>query len=371
MAESDSVRRGLSKKEGTEKYLPEIRKRFVEKFINEYGETEETALAILEPFLLVIESAQFYGFSDNHSNPYSHIGYANGYLRHYYPLEFLTVMLNINEKDKNKTGDIFAYAKSKDISIVPIRYGKSRAMYSPDKTNNTIYKGLASIKFLNANIAEELLTLSKENTYDAFVDLLVDVYQKTSVNTRQLEILIRLNFFSDFGGNNELLEIYKKFSDGEHQYKKTYVEKTKVKRIEKLKEIEAEVRASDIKRTSSPNETVMFQREVMGYADVKYESLHEYFGVIVDIDTKYSPKLTIYNLQNGEEEIIKMNKKLFKKSGLNKGYMIKNLNIEVKYKKKPDGNGDFIETNEEEPWLIGCVIAATYGGGGNNSENNE
>jgi DNA polymerase-3 subunit alpha len=244
-------------------------------------------------------------------------------------------------------------------------------MYSPDKTNNTIYKGLASIKFLNANIAEELLTLSKENTYDAFVDLLVDVYQKTSVNTRQLEILIRLNFFSDFGGNNELLEIYKKFSDGEHQYKKTYVEKTKVKRIEKLKEIEAEVRASDIKRTSSPNETVMFQREVMGYADVKYESLHEYFGVIVDIDTKYSPKLTIYNLQNGEEEIIKMNKKLFKKSGLNKGYMIKNLNIEVKYKKKPDGNGDFIETNEEEPWLIGCVIAATYGGGGNNSENNE
>lgn len=50
MAESDSVRRGLSKKEGTEKFLPEIRKRFVQKMNMDYGETEEDALAVLEPF---------------------------------------------------------------------------------------------------------------------------------------------------------------------------------------------------------------------------------------------------------------------------------------------------------------------------------
>lgn len=355
MAESDSVRRGLSKKEGTEKFLPEIRKRFVRKFIDEYGETEDSALSILEPFLQVIESAQNYGFSDNHSNPYSHIGYANGYLRHYYPLEFLTVMLNINEKEKDKTGDIFSYAKSRGINIVPIKYGKSKATYSPDKKNNTIYKGLASIKYLNANIAEELIKLS-ENTYETFVELLVDIYQNTSVNTRQLDILIKLNFFVEFGGTNELLTIYKEFSSGENQYKKTYVEKTKIKRIEALKAVEVEIRNSNIDKTISPNETVMFQKEVLGYADVKYENLKEYHGVIIDIDTKYSPKLTVYSLQTGEEEIIKMAKKDFKKSGLEVGMMIKNLNIESKNKKRPDGQGGWLELEDVEPWLNGCSI---------------
>ena len=54
-------------------------------------------------FLQVIKDASEYLFSENHAKPYSWIGYICGYLRHYYPLEFLTAELNAFDDDIEKT----------------------------------------------------------------------------------------------------------------------------------------------------------------------------------------------------------------------------------------------------------------------------
>lgn len=358
MAESDNVRRGLSKKEGTEKFLPEIRKRFVEKMMTEYRETEESSISVLEPFLQVIDDAQRYGFSDNHSNPYSHIGYGNGYLRYYYPLAFLTVMLNINRDNIDKTGQIISYAKSLGIDILPIKFGKSSATYSYSESDNAIYKGLESIKFLNAAIANDLLELSK-NTYASFVDLLVDISQKTSVNSRQLNILIRLNFFSMFGNNGLLLAIYNEFSSGKSQYKKTYVEKTKVKRIDELNQVEQQLRNSEVNYEFMPNQTVMFEYEVLGYANSIYPEVHSAWCVVTDLDTKYSPKLKLYSLKRGEERQFKMDRKTFNAKDtalkINKGDLIKITEFKKKYKQVLDGEGGFKPTDQMEYWITGYI----------------
>ncbi|QSF43351.1 DNA polymerase III subunit alpha [Paenibacillus tianjinensis] len=356
MAESDSVRRGLSKKEGTEKFLPEIRKRFVNKMIRDYDETEEVAVSVLEPFLQVIDSAQFYGFSDNHSNPYSHIGYGNGYLRYYYPLAFLTVMLNINKDDIDKTGQIINYAKTRDIKISPITFGKSNAAYSYNEEDRTIYKGLESIKFLNAKIAEELLLLSG-NTYEYFIDLLVDISENTSVNTRQLDILIRLNFFSKYGSCGLLLAIYNEFSSGKAQYKKTYVEKTKFKRLEELRLAENNIRSSDDYPELLPNEVVMFESEVTGYITTTYPNVESNWCVVTDLDTKYSPKLKLYRLKTGEEYNFKMDKKTFNNKDKNlvikKGDMIEITSHQKKQRQVPDGAGGFKPTDQTDVWITG------------------
>ncbi|WP_223879770.1 DNA polymerase III subunit alpha [Paenibacillus spiritus] len=353
MAESDSVRRGLSKKEGTEKFLPEIRKRFVNKMNRDYNETEEVALAVLEPFLQVIDSAKHYGFSDNHSNPYSHIGYGNAYLRYYYPLAFLTVMLNINKDDIDKTGAIINYAKTRGIEISPIQFGKSQATYSYNQEDNIIYKGLESIKYLNAKIADELLDISK-NTYETFVDLLVDITQNTSVNTRQLDILIRLNFFFKFGNNGLLLKIYEEFSNGKQQYKKTYVEKTKLKRIEELKSIERDIRSNPVEPLL-PNEEVMLRKELMGYADITYPNIESGWCVVTELDTKYSPKLKLYNLRTGKEQMFKMDKKTFntkdKSLKIEKGDMIEITEFMKKQRQVPDGNSGFKPTDQIDFWI--------------------
>lgn len=210
-AESDNVRRAIAKKKGTEKLLPEIEERFVSYCSEQYDMTAEQCEDIIKPFLQIILDASDYGFSWNHSDAYSSIGYICGYLRYYYPLEFLTAALNIFGDNMDKTADIINYATKIGIHVTLPKWGLSRGEYFYDKNKRIIAKGLTSIKYMSAGLADELYALSK-NKYVYFVDLLHDLDTKTSINSRQLDILIKLDFFSDFGNQRELLRITELFS---------------------------------------------------------------------------------------------------------------------------------------------------------------
>ena len=98
-----------------------------------------------------------------------------------------------------------------------------------------IAKGLRSIKYMNEAIAEELYALSKSRKYTRFVDLLRDIDLCTSLNSRQLDILIKLDFFSEFGNQRELLRIvdmFVKFKKGDaKQIKKAEVDGTEIEEI--------------------------------------------------------------------------------------------------------------------------------------------
>lgn len=209
--ESDNVRRAIAKKKGTEQLLPEIENRFIEYTSNTYGVSVEKCREIIKPFIQSILDASSYGFSWNHSDAYSALGYALGYLRYYYPLEFVSTCLNIFKDKKEKTAEIMDYCKRKRIKIHPIKFGKSRAEYFMDKDEKSIYKGIGSIKFLNYTVADELYDISAKKKYSCFVDLLLDI-NSTSLDTRQLNILVRLGYFSEFGNIRELLKIVDLFN---------------------------------------------------------------------------------------------------------------------------------------------------------------
>lgn len=187
------------KKLGTEQYIPKIKDGFIKTMKEQYDVPEEDAEKIIESFLKVIEDASDYLFSYNHALPYSYIGYICGWLRYYYPLEFLTVALNIHKDNQEKTASIFEYIKDyTNIKVKPARFRYSKEKYMMDKESNSIYKGISSIKFCNKTIAEELYNL-RNNQYGNFVELLYDIAENTSLNMRQLDILIKLDFFSEFG----------------------------------------------------------------------------------------------------------------------------------------------------------------------------
>lgn len=131
-------------------------------------------------------------------------------MRHCYTIETLTSALNIYSSDKEKSSNIKEYIRLKGYTIKPIQFGKSSAEYEFDKENGIIYQRIGSIKYCNDVIAEELYAL-KDNKYASFVDLVIDIKKKTSVNSRQLQILIVLNFFSDYGSNKKLLQIIELF----------------------------------------------------------------------------------------------------------------------------------------------------------------
>lgn len=209
-AESDTVRRAIAKKKGTETLLPEIERRFIEYSTEHYDITADSAEEVIKPFLQVILDASAYAFSWNHSDSYSCIGYISGYLRYYYPYEFLTSALNIFSDNTEKTAAIMAYAKRNNIQVTAPKWGVSKSTYSFDKDRKLITKGMSSIKYMSDTVSEDLYELAHMNgrSYDYFVDVLTAIDNETSIDSRQTEILIKLDFFSEFGNQRELLTIY-------------------------------------------------------------------------------------------------------------------------------------------------------------------
>ena len=227
-AESDTVRRGIAKKKGTEKLLPEIERRFISFCMEKYNMSEEECQQVIKPFLQVILDASAYAFSWNHSDAYSAIGYICGYLRYYYPLEFLTSALNIFEDNADKTNEIIKYAGKVGIKLTMPKWGISKDNYSFDKERNVIAKGLASIKYMSKGIANELFDIAHSKEYTHFVDVLYDISKFSKIDARQLDILIKIDFFSDFGNQRELLRIADMFDNTFKKGEAKQISKAKV-----------------------------------------------------------------------------------------------------------------------------------------------
>lgn len=206
-ADSDNVRRAIAKKKGTEQLLPEIEQRFIEYTYNTFNTPKEKAEKIIKPFIQTILDASSYAFSWNHSDAYSCIGYISGYLRYYYPLEFITSALNIFFDNEDKTQNITNYAHKIGIKIKSPKFAHSKSDYICDKKQKVIYKGINSIKSVQSVAADILYQISQKNP-DDFLELLYMTEQikvnGKKINKTSMEILIKLGFFDKFGDVNYL-----------------------------------------------------------------------------------------------------------------------------------------------------------------------
>lgn len=378
MGEADIVRRGFAKKTGTDKYIPIIKnggyltdqsdhyiKGYIATMKDQYGINEDKSEEDIVTFIQVIEDASSYLFSLNHSQPYSYEGYVSGYLRTYYPLEFLTTALNINKDKEEKTIGLTNYARKIGIPIKSPKFRYSKAEYFCDKENRCIYKGVGAIKFMNTNIADELYSL-RNKKYDSFIEILVDIMH-TSLNSRQLEILIKIDFFSEFGGIEYLLACYALFSKyyGKKQIKKekAFEEGLDFGIIRKYANKESPKMFSDLDSVGMLNELIAaipnektsirtkisYQLENLGYIDI-IDKKYAGYCVVVDLNVDFSPKLKLYALANGNTIPVKIDKKTFASKQLRRGDIIK---VENQYRKnkmrKVDGR--WVESDEKEWWL--------------------
>lgn len=358
MGEADIVRRGFAKKTGTEQYIPKIKEGFTKTMKDEYGLSEEESNKIIVDFLKVIYDASSYLFSLNHSQAYSYIGYICGYLRYYYPLEFLTTMFNIYEGDIDKTKKIVDYAEKLNINLKNPKFRYSKGEYFMDKETNSIYKGLSSIKFISKNAGEILYNL-KDNKYNSFIDLLIDIGNK--INSKNINILIRLDFFSTFGTIPKLLKVYELYQTF---YGKKQISKEKYPNLNKiftkfaikesdkmfkfnntlpmLKYMESKVKNKE----NNTAQLIQDYFEFTGSCDIKDKSFGNKY-LVVDIDTKYAPKITLYSLSKGKSTTIKIYKKHFKLNPLKLGDIIGIKDAQWKHKKKKVDD-KWIQTEEKE-----------------------
>ena len=208
-SEADNIRRAIARKDRDrlDKALPHI----LEGYCAKSSQPRAVAESEAKEFIRVIEDASSYMFGLNHSVAYSLLGYICAYLRKYYPYEFITSYLN-NAANEDDTKNGQALATEYGIHIVPPKFGISKDEYVYDKTKGVIAKGITSIKFLNSSVSNELYNLSHNKTYNSFSDVLVSISENTSINSRQLDILIRIDYFNDFGNSKELLKILEMFN---------------------------------------------------------------------------------------------------------------------------------------------------------------
>ena len=116
------------------------------------------------------------------------------------------------------------------------KWGFSKGEYFFNTDKRVIAKGLSSVKYMGSSVAEELYKLANEKRYNRFVDVLYAINKESSLNSRQLDILIKLDFFSMFGNQRELLRItnmfYETFRAGDaKQIKKSLVDGTPLEEI--------------------------------------------------------------------------------------------------------------------------------------------
>lgn len=325
--ESDNVRRAVAKKGGTQQLLPEIEQRFIEYSSQTYGITKEKCAEVIKPFLQVIQDASNYGFSWNHSDAYSCIGYICGYLRYYYPYEFIATALNVFQDKPEIFSTFVDYANRHGMKIAPPRFRKSQYTYIYNKEDQTIEKGLGSIKYINKDCADSLYAI-RHMQFNSFTDLLYYVTENTSIDKRQLETLIKCNYFDEFGKNGKLIELLERFKE---KYKKTHTDKTKMKRLEELRGYEGYI--DDCRLPFC--EQIETELDVLGYIAFRAPCNKRLFYVI-DSNTKYTPILNIYSLSSGKTSRCKVEKKAYAKSKIKNG--------DILYVQEATKKPDYIKT---------------------------
>ena len=203
---------GLIKKISKKKIKPEDFEKLAERLKTNWIKQTGTEKMFEETWEM-IQGCMAYGFASPHAAATSLDMCYGAYLKVNYPYEYMTVCLNNYSDDAERTAKLKNELEYFGIKLSNIKFGMSRAKYSYNKDKHLIIKGIGSIKFLNETVAEELYTLSQGRVYNNFIDLLVDITEKTSCNSRQLDILIKLDYFSDFGEANELLYIVDRFNE--------------------------------------------------------------------------------------------------------------------------------------------------------------
>lgn len=367
MGEADIVRRHFAKKTGTEKDIPQIKAGFAKTMAEQYGMSQEESDKVIADFIQVIMDASNYLFSLNHSQPYSYEGYVSGWLRYHYPLQFLTVALNINQDKEEKTSALTAYAHKVGIGIKPPKFRHSRSAYFCDTETNCIYKGLGSIKYMSEQVAEALYGM-RDMQFGNFVDVLFAFQQlKDKPDSRQLDILIKIGYFEEFGQAKALLlgvEIFNKFYKcknikldkwNEMEYNINILKDNAAKMTEKTASgldnrglILGILRSLRMPRTTIVNK-LRWQAELLGYVDGSDPSrdVNDWLVLGTETTSYGTVWLRLYNLCYGAERHYKVDKRWATSHSCKAGDVLKVvLDDKPKFKKLDDGK--FVKTGEVE-----------------------
>lgn len=360
--ESDAVRRAISKKKDMHTIVQDVEKRFIE-VQTAKGKSLEHCQRVIKPLIQVIIDAGEYGFSLNHSVAYTWIGYCNGWLRHYYALEFLTARLNImgggTKEDKDrKLKEYTDYARSKNIRIMPPNFKYSKKEYFFDRDTNCIYKGLGSVKGVGQKVN---LDFFHEFTGDNFLDLIYFAMEH-KVKKNVMEALIKVGYFRDMGSVKYCLRLYNtvqdwigkktlnkgKYSEQQLNILKNFCDKETEKSYSQFRDKDfIAFLAQNFNKEDEYDlkELLEFEIELLG--SVSYANDNELDDKFLVLEVGKWRDIEVHNLNSGIPSIYKVYAKQLTATPLKKGDIITISKVNRKNKMFKDEMGEWCNKPNE------------------------
>ncbi len=204
MARSDLVRRAMSKKQ--QAVLEKERKAFI------YGDQEQGIDGALKRGMSERDANELfdqmmafanYAFNKSHACAYAVVAYQTAYLKRYYPVEFMTALLNSFINSKQKLSEYIQYLKKAGIKVLPPDINKSQMRFCTE--DGSIRFGLSAIMNVGEAIDEVI-----ENRAGGYADFQDFVTKNAEVlNKKRLESLILSGCFDCFGNKrSQLIAVY-------------------------------------------------------------------------------------------------------------------------------------------------------------------
>lgn len=318
------------KKKKAEKVAP-FKKLFKEGFskhlIAEEGRTKEEAEKVSDQIIKILEDSASYLFNASHALCVACDSLYVAYLKANYPYELYVTLLKIwDEKGKkDKIALIIDEMKRyKGIQLTAGRFGQDNRDWLVDKENHTISQSLSSIKHISKKAAQDLYKAGQQE-YDSFTSVLRELQMNTCVDTRQIQILIELNYFEKYGKSGKLMKVFDEFFEGKQKLTKT------------VKSFDARLKACKSYEENLPDESLSVQERLgseffnIGLClSVDPEAKNNMYFV-TSVDDRYGIKSMLYSIQRGTAGLIRFRKNEFAASPFEAGDCVELL----KFNKSP------------------------------------
>jgi len=185
LSESDLMRAAMGKKK--KNLMASFKVKFVEGALKQ-NINKKRAVEIFE----LLEKFAQYGFNKSHAVAYSIIAYQTAWLKHHYPVEFLTANISSDLNDTDRLIKLLGDAKRLQIQINPPHINLSNADFTILNDSN-IQFGLAAIKNVGYKGIQEIIDYRKKNgPFKSIFDL-----SNVNINKKILESLILVGACDD------------------------------------------------------------------------------------------------------------------------------------------------------------------------------
>jgi len=261
-SKADELRKGIAKKKP--EIIMGLKNQFISGAINrDYSKKDA------ERIFKILEDGG-YDFNEAHAVSYGCLSYVTAYLKTYYPLEFMTCVIN-SESDEEKLGQYFFECKRLGIQILPFDINKSYEYCTIE--NRMIRLGINLAKGIGESASSFIIKERKEGGFTS-VENFIKRVNLTKVNSKVIKVLVMLGFFDSLNWNRRELTQTEKGSD--KLILEAYLDmEKKASRLRKgtknqpsLFNLEAlEYKEMDLRRLKDlgENEKIKIEKENLGY----------------------------------------------------------------------------------------------------------